>query len=197
MVNFGHSNDKCRKIIVCGLVKYKDNVARDSLPQNDVKYKPLYLIKNYNETERQLSKMALKETYYKVSYKDQSWRKQIGTRWRLHEFTQRKVPTMEYTTGMEIPNTPGSQLLKNFTCVEPKLAKTTKHQVKFLEQSGIKLASLFQRKMLPKRCAREDCEVLSQQSKLCKRLIGMHEDERCIYSNMFGMPGKPRRRNRE
>ena len=55
-----------------GLVKYKDNVARDSLPQNDNRYRPLYLSKNYNEVERQLSKMTLKETYYKASNKDQS-----------------------------------------------------------------------------------------------------------------------------
>ena len=66
---------------------------------------------------------------------------------------------MEYMTVMEIPNTANSSLLKLFAYKEPKLAKMSNYQIKYVEQSGTKLADIFQRKIQPKRCTRDDCYV--------------------------------------
>ena len=132
---------------------------RDELPAEDKRFRPLYLYKEYDESERQLTKLMLKKSYYKSSGKDQKWRKQVPVQWRIQDFSQRKTNQLEYTTVMEIPNTQDSLLLKDFTCREPKLARLTKFQIKYVEQSGIKLASLFQRKISAKRCDRPDCIV--------------------------------------
>ena len=66
---------------------------------------------------------------------------------------------------MKIPNRPRRRLFKNFTCAEPKMSKITKHLIKFVEQSGTKLASLFQKKIIPKRCNRQDCEECNVHTK--------------------------------
>jgi len=152
VVNSGHTNSACRKIIINGLVKYQLNLEKSRLPSNDPQYKPIYLRKEFKEHERQIAKMAQKENYYKANSNDQSWRSKVDSKWRIENFTQRKLKGMEYTTIMEVPNTPESKLFKLFTCAEPGLSRLTKYQVKFVEQSGTKLASLFQRKITPKRC---------------------------------------------
>ena len=130
IVNSGHSNEVCRKIVILGLSKYMHNRDMDSKPKTDPQYRPIHLAKTYEEHNRQLHKQILKDHYYKGSNKNQAWRLHLDKAWRLNDYTQRKIPGTEYTTVMEIPNTPDSKLLKEFTCREPKMAKITKYQVK-------------------------------------------------------------------
>ena len=162
--------------MVNGLVKYHYKLRCDNLKIDDPRYKPMHLRKSYREPERQIEKQILKSSYYKGSKKDQSWRKLVPTNWRFQDFGQRKSKEMEYTTVLEVPNTEDGSLLKRLAKKEPSLSKITNFQVKYIEQSGTQLANIFPRKMIPKRCDRQDCTIcllhrnsLSKGSSGCKQ----------------------------
>ena len=148
VVNSGHSHSACKKILVNGLTKYYHEVRRDSLGNQDVKYKPLHLAKTYREFDRQIEKQMLKTNFYKSSKKDQSWRRDVPRKWKFNDFGQRRNKEMDYSTIMEVPNTAEGALLRCLAKEEPKLSKITNYQVKYVEQSGVQLGNMFPRKIL-------------------------------------------------
>ena len=56
LVNSGHSVTSSQIILVHGASKYAELVSRSKLQKGEPKYKPLHYGKEYNKTERKLSK---------------------------------------------------------------------------------------------------------------------------------------------
>ena len=64
---------------------------------------------------------------------------------------------MQYTSVLMVPSSKDGVLLKELAKVEPRLAKSTKYQVKLVEKSGKPLSGLFSTSISSGKCYRLDC----------------------------------------
>ena len=68
-----------------------------------------------------------------------------------------KLPGIDYTSVLQVPNSKGGRLIREVAKIEPRLTKTTGYQVKLIEGSGRPLAKLLSPKVLNTKCHRADC----------------------------------------
>ena len=66
---------------------------------------------------------------------------------------------MKFTTIMQVPSSKDSRLLKMLAKAEPRLAKVTGYQVKYVERSGKQLSKFFAKEKTEPKCHREECAV--------------------------------------
>ena len=150
LINSNYSVGEARKILVHGATKYVDCVRRSKLDVEDCEYSPLHLPKTFRESRRQIDKYLAKQEYYKDTtnhMKDSkpNWRRRINKEWKSRGIVQSRLRGMDFSTVMQVPCTEDSTLLKSLIHREHKIAKLCGYQVKYTEQSGVKLVSLFNR----------------------------------------------------
>ena len=155
--------------IVQGVTKYLDNVRLSELERNHKHFRPLYLSKEYNQGERQISKYMGKMTWFDNKEEDgREWRSLLKGKWVGAKLLQRKVKGMNYTTVIKVPTSEDSKLLVGLAKREPKIARMVGYNVKLTEKSGIQLARLFNRVTAPERCNWEGCIVCKNGGSKCK-----------------------------
>ena len=133
LVNSGHSCQSSRIIIVHGVTKYLHKVKLSMLPRSDPRFEPLYFDKLYKEDERQCDKYLAKMSWFKdnvtsltdssgVEIKLESWKSNLHGVWRGSTRGQKRVPGMDYSTILQVPNSSNSVLLNNLMKIEENLA---------------------------------------------------------------------------
>ena len=65
LINSGHSQLSNKLFIVQGVTKYLHRLRLSRLPENHPKFRPLYLSKEYNESQRQISKYLAKMEWFR------------------------------------------------------------------------------------------------------------------------------------
>ena len=82
---------------------------------------------------------------------------------------------IEYSTVLQVPNSPDAVLLKKLAQIEPKLSKLTGYSVKLMEKSCIPLIRLFSRVFVGNNCHWKDCQVCdsntTSRSSKCRKII--------------------------
>ena len=185
LVNSGHSNQSARIILVQGVTKYMHKLSLSQLDQEDPRYKPLYVAKDYMEGERQKDKFLAKTNWYRkerdlrqgVDMKKESWKDNLRGVWKGTNHSQKQVHNMQYSTILQVPSSPNSVLLNNLIKSEDRLAVITGYNVKLVEQSGIQLARLFPRVFNSDRCHWSNCPA-------CREYDGKG-GSRCRLSNVI------------
>ena len=66
---------------------------------------------------------------------------------------------MKFSTVMQVPSSKNGRLLKMLARAEPRLAKVTGYQVKYVEKSGKQLTKFFTKEKTNLKCHRSDCAV--------------------------------------
>ena len=88
------------------------------------------------------------------------WRHKILKQWSGDKPIQYSVPGMSYTSVMSVPSTKDGRLIRMLAKAEPRIAKVTKYQVKYVEKSGRQLSKFFPKEKSENRCFRgEECGV--------------------------------------
>ena len=174
MVNSGHSLSSVQYILVHGVIKYSELLKLSELSEDDIKHQPLYRSKQYNSYNRKLHKLLQKSGWFSESeiVMKTKWRHIVPKGWSGCKPLQYNVPGMKYTTIMQVPSTKDSRLLKMLAKAEPRLAKISKYQVKYVEKSGKQLTKYFNKEPVSLKCFREDCHVCrnsnSEKPSLCQ-----------------------------
>ena len=173
LINSGFSIRSSQLTLVHGVTRYMELVESSKLPTSNEKFKPLYYSKHYNKLERKLDKYLARSGWYEDDKKSKSsWRSKLPQGWRGSNPIQKKVPGMKFTTVMQVPSSANSILLKELAKVEPRLAKSSKYQVKLVEQSGRQLSKMFSKDIGNVKCSRLDCIPCKNESvkgsTLCK-----------------------------
>ena len=161
------------------VTKYLHMLECSRRPVDDPTFKPMYLEKNYRESERQLKKYLDKMGWYRrdsdtvhgctspnevqpdeiVGQKPEMWRTRLEGVWRGSSFSQRNVEGLDFSTLLQVPSTKGARLLKALMALEPGLARMSKYNVKIIEKAGTPLSRMFQRIHVPEVCHLPDCQV--------------------------------------
>ena len=158
LVNSGFSVKSCQLTLVHGVSRYLDLVEKSNLPENDKDFKPLYYGKDFNKLERKLNKYLAKSGWYQSDdSKNCSWRSKLPFEWRGGKPIQRKVPEMNFTSVMQVPSSANGRLLKELARIEPRVAKTSKYQIKLVEKGGRQLSKMFSKDLGNVKCPRLDC----------------------------------------
>ena len=164
MRNSGHSVTSIQYVLVHGVIKFLEMVKVSTLDKHDPRYKPLHCDKRYNIYNRKLSKFLSKSNWYS----DESivtktkWRQNVPSEWIGSRPAQFRVHDMPYSTLMQVPCSEDSKLFRMLAKAEPRLAKLTRYQVKYVERSGKPLKNFFSVKDFSGgRCHRLDCNVCS------------------------------------
>ena len=79
----------------------------------------------------------------RVGLKKTRWRNEILPGWLGCKPVQYCVKGMKFTSVLQVPSSKNGRLLKMLAKAEPRIAKLTKYQVKYVEKSGRKLAKMF------------------------------------------------------
>ena len=87
------------------------------------------------------------------------WPQKIPKGWSGSKPIQYCVPGMTFSSVMHVPSSKNSRLLKMLSKAEPRVAKITGYQVKFVEKPGRNLCNMFQKEISHTKCYREDCKV--------------------------------------
>ena len=161
MRNSGHTVPSIQYMLVHGVTKYNELVRLSQLPNDHPDYKPLHSSRRFNFHNRKLHKILQKSGWYSGSevVAKPSWRMKITKGWSGGKPFQHSAPGMEYTSIMHVPSSKDSRLLKMLAKSEPRLAKVTGYQVKYVEMSGRQLSKYFQKERSENRCFRIDCGV--------------------------------------
>ena len=161
MCNSGHSIGSIQYILVHGVTKYMEMERLSKLPETDELYTPLHSSKYYNMYKRKLHKMMQKSGWFSESevVKKTEWRSLIPRGWSGCKPAQFSVKGMKYSSVMQVPSSRNGRLLKMLARAEPRLAKVTGYQVKYVEKSGKKLTKYFKKEKSINRCHRDDCDV--------------------------------------
>ena len=151
LINSGYRNQEARVLLVQGLTKYNDLLRRDNLPVNHKKYRPMYLRKEFRESERQLEKYMQKMCWFENDNKTlgAKWRDSLSGFWRGSPPLQKRAKGMMYTSMMQVQNSKDGRLLKELVKLEPKVAKATGYNIKLCEKSGIQTIRFFNRIIMP------------------------------------------------
>ena len=105
--------------------------------------------------------MLAKSGWYEESvvFKKSKWRQEIPRGWSGCKPIQYPVKGMKFSTMMQVPSSKDGRLIKMLAKAEPRLAKLTKYQVKYVERSGRQLHKLFPTEIQKSCCFRSDCVV--------------------------------------
>ena len=190
LINSGHSRKSARIILVQGVIKFLWKLGRSTLPEDDPKYKPLYLAKEYCEEERQITKYQARMNWFRRKRTekderddDESWRDNLKGVWRGSITSQRLALKTGFSTVLNVPNTKGAVLANKLIENEFKIAKMSRYNVKIIEMSGVQLIRMFQRVYAPKTCHWQNCPVCcynsSKGSSKC-RLSNVVYEARCL-----------------
>ena len=164
LINSGHSVMSSQYILVHGVTRYLEIVKDSKRSTDDAKYKPMYLHKQYNIYNRKLHKILSKSSWYEESdlVRKTQWRQSIPPGWVGDRPFQHSVKNMPYTTIMQVPSSHNSRLLRMLAKCEPRLAKASGYQSKYVEKSGRPLAKFFPVSANTK-CHRISCPVCSNE----------------------------------
>ena len=129
-------------------------VRLSELDRNDMKHQPLYRSKQYNSYNRKLHKLLQKTGWFNESeiISKTKWRQVIPKGWSGCKPLQYNVPGMQYSTIMHVPSTKDSRLLKMLVKAEPRIAKISQYQVKYVERSGKQLTKCFNKEPVETKC---------------------------------------------
>ena len=172
-------------------------VKNSNLSPINPDFKPLYRSKGYKRLERVLSKYEQKTGWYCPEPKlSCNWRHELPTHWKGNRPIQFKVPGMAYSTELQVPSTKISALLREISCVEPRLAKSTPYHAKLVEKGGRPLSKFFNKNISDCRCTRLDCVPCSnssvKSSTMCKAKSIVHESVCFMCEKTFKSdPSKP------
>ena len=110
---------------------------------------------------RKLQKIIQKAGWYTESelFEKTKWRQKVPKDWAGDKPYQYVVPGMKYTSVMHVPSSKDARLLRMLAKAEPRIAKITGYQLKFVEKSGKNLSNLFSREPPQMKCDRGDCAV--------------------------------------
>ena len=163
MRNSGFSVASCQFILVHGVVKFIEMLNCSKLPKSDPKFKPLYNSSKNDIFNRKLHKMLAKTSWYDdlELVKKTKWRDQIPEGWGGSKPVQYRIPGVNYTSIMQVPNSKDGRLLSMLAKAEPRLYKMTGYQVKYVESSGRQLSKSFPKDFSSNKCFRPDCAVCS------------------------------------
>ena len=89
------------------------------------------------------------------------WRQNVPSDWSGSKPAQFRVPDMSYSTMMQVPCSEDPKLFKMLAKAEPRLAKLTRYQVKYVERSGKPLKKFFVKDFSSGKCHRLNCNVCS------------------------------------
>ena len=137
-------------------------MVKDSeLPDSHPNYKPIHCEKQFNLFNRKLHKLLARTGWYEenVIVKKTNWRRTIPKGWSGCKPSQFPVPGMKFTSVMHVPSSRDGRLLKMLCKAEPRIAKISGYQVKFIEKSGQPLSHHFPKEPGQSKCFREDCPV--------------------------------------
>ena len=79
--------------------------------------------------------------------------------WSGCKLLQYLVPGMTFSSVMHVPSSKNGSLLKMLTKAEPRLAKITGYQLKYVEKPGRNLSNMFSVEISQTKCYRSDCAV--------------------------------------
>ena len=105
--------------------------------------------------------MLQKTGWYSESelFEKTRWRQLIPKGWSGSKPLQYCVPGMSYSSVMHVPSSKDSRLLRMMSKAEPRIAKITGYQIKFVEKPGRNLCNMFQKEASLTKCYRDDCRV--------------------------------------
>ena len=89
------------------------------------------------------------------------WRQHLPEGWTGDRPSQYCVPSMKFSTIMKVPSTKNGRLIKALSRSEPRLAKVTGYQTKYVESSGRALSKFFPKGVVRGKCHRRRCPVCS------------------------------------
>ena len=161
LVNSGFSVPSAQYILVHGVTKFNLLVRNSELPVDHENFKPLYLDSDHDIHGRKLHKMLSKTGWYEDSdvFKKSRWRQHLPRGWSGCKPLQYSVKGMKYSTIMQVPSSKNGRLIRMLAKAEPRLAKLSKYQVKYVERSGRKLSKFFPTETQSVKCFRPDCHV--------------------------------------
>ena len=115
------------------------------MPTQDPRFKPLHVTKDHEVAKRKLHKILQKSGWYSESeiFSKSKWRSRVPKGWSGCKPFQYSVPGMRYSTIMHVPSSGDGRLVKMLAKAEPRIAKITGYQMKFVEKSGRRLLNLF------------------------------------------------------
>ena len=160
LLNSGHSVASIQYILVHGVTRYIELLKNSKRPTDDPRHRPLYMDRQFNIHNRKLQKILAKTSWYDESevVKKVVWRQHIPEGWAGCKPDQYAVRGMPFTTIMQVPSSHNGRLLKMLAKSEPRLAKVTGYQSKYVEKSGRPLAKFFPVSSTTK-CHRLSCPV--------------------------------------
>ena len=161
MRNSGHTVASIQYILVHGVTKFAEMKRLSELPKTHKSFKPLHCSKHFNMYNRKLHKMMQKAGWFAESevIDKMPWRHLIPRNWIGDRPSQFPNPGMQYTSIMYVPSSKGGRLLKMLAKAEPRIAKLTGYQVKYIEKPGKRLSKFFSKEKSENVCHRPDCGV--------------------------------------
>ena len=161
LINSGHSVQSSQYILVHGVVRYIELLNNSKLDPKNPSYRPLHCSRDYNVYDRKLYKLLANTNWYDDNSlkRKTRWRQLLPKEWSGSKPRQFSVPGMQYSTLMQVPNTAGGKLISMLSKAEPRLAKLTGFQIKYVERSGRVLSKEFRKGFSHNKCHRPRCDV--------------------------------------
>ena len=161
MVNSGHSLTSTQYTLVHGVTKFVELQRLSELGPTHPGFKTLHPYSDHDQVKRKLHKILQKTGWYNESeiIKKTRWRQNVPKGWSGSKPDQYSVPGMQFSSVMYIPSSSNGRLLKMLAKSEPRLAKITGYQIKFIEKPGRNLSNLFSKEVSETKCYRESCAV--------------------------------------
>ena len=183
LINSGHRYPFIKSVTLQAMTRYKYMLRRANLEPGDIKFRPLYRARSYDQTKRKLSKMVEGMTWYKgIETYDKfrnDWKKKVtyrmnrgGFRHRMNNDHKYKVSERkDIECAMFVPPSEGSLLLKYVEDAESKLDDRMEWGVKLVEQSGFPLGMNFIPKFpLEAGCPKgSDCTICGNTAIKCSK----------------------------
>ena len=138
LTNSGYSRSQSRLILMAGLKGYEARRLRAD--QGGI---PLHRSKHQTQQGRAVRKMMEKANWYKVTKRDQPRETEQTHSGPSTKRVQPRSNTVQPSTVMFVPRTPGGKLLSQLKEVEENISRVTKRKVRLLEETGSKMRELL------------------------------------------------------
>ena len=159
MCNSGHSISSIQYILVHGVVKFIELVRLSQLEKTNFEYKPIHPAREHDVIRRKLHKMLQHTGWFsesEIALKSK-WRQNVPRNWAGGKPDQFCVPGMKFSSVMHVPSSKNGRLVKMLSKAEPRVAKITGYQVKYVEKGGRPLSRMFSKELSQNKCFRPDC----------------------------------------
>ena len=132
-------------MLVHGVIKFIEMQKLANLEPCRPEFKPLHPARTHELYKRKLHKIMQKTGWFTESeiMKKTRWREKVPKGWSRCKPDQYLVPGMQYSSVMYVPNSSNGRLLKMLAKPEPRVAKITGYQIKFVEKPGKNLCNMF------------------------------------------------------